>query len=243
MQALVVAMALASVFGGGLALTGCQPTLTDPSVLEAPGDTYQLWGVAPFLNESGVSEIDGPRMADVFTAEAQQVEGVHTVPVNRVINAMRTLGVRYVTSHAEAVTLLRMLDLDGLVVGTVTAYDAYRPLELGMAIQLYRRPPAGSWDGLDARELVRSTGGGAHRASAWQFPVAQTAGVFDASNHGTLAQLEYFAAGRSEPESAYGSEIYQVSMDRFAHFVCYRLLEDLLDQQQVNPGSVAGHEP
>jgi hypothetical protein len=240
MQALV----LATVLLGIAALTGCQPTLTEPSVLDAPGDTYQLWGVAPFLNESGVSDIDAPRMADIFTAEAQQVAGVHTVPVNRVISAMRTLGVRHVTSHAEAQTILRMLDLDGLVVGTITAFDAYRPLELGAAVQIYRRPPAGTWDGLDARELVRSTGtgSGAHRPARWQFPVAQAAGVFDASNHGTLVQLEQFAVGRADPGSAYGTEIYQISMERFAHFVCYRLLDDLL-AQQVDLESVAGTEP
>jgi len=239
MQALVLATALL----GGLALAGCQPTLTNPSGLDSPGSAYQLWGVAPFINESGVSEIDTPRMADVFTAEAQQVSGVHTVPVNRVIGAMRTLGVRHVTSHAEAVTILRMLDLDGLVVGTITAYDAYRPLELGMAVQIYRRPPTGDWDGLDARELTRSTGATAHRASTSQFPVAQAAGVFDASNHGTLAQLEHFATGRSDPDSAYGVEIYQISMERFAHFVCYQLLDDLLSQQQEAPDAVAGTEP
>lgn len=224
-------------------MAGCQ-TLQEPTTLDAPGKTYQLWGVAPFANESGVSDIDAAALADAFVDEAQLVRGVHTVPTNRVILAMRELGIRQITSHAEAVSILRMLDLDGLVVGTITAYDAYRPLRLGLAVQLYGRPPGGAWDGLDSRALTRSTGTlGSYQQARWHYPIAQAANLFDATNHATLMDLEAYTRGRVDPDSAFGAEIYLASISRFARFASYRLMEDLLEQQRSTVEQVAGHDP
>jgi hypothetical protein len=40
--------------------------------------------------------------------------------------------------------------------------------------------------------------------------------------------LQTYAAGRTEPDTAYGSDIYLVDMDLYTQFVCFRLLQDLL---------------
>jgi len=208
------------------------PRLTRPATLSAPYESEQLWAIAPPLNESGVSVVDTARIADAFQRETQQVEGIDTLPVNRVINAMRLLGIKAVTSHADALTLLNALDADGLIVGTVTAYDPYRPMTLGVNVQLYRRDRPG-YGGVDARQITRATSG--HAAPGEMGPprpVAQAAGVFDAKNHGTLRWLEAYAAGRNEPDGAYGKEIYLVSMDLYTEFVCHRLLVDLLENER-----------
>ena len=201
-------------------LAGCPPRLSDPAVLSAPYEHPRLWGVAPFANESGTSVVDAAAVADAFMAEAQQVDGIDAIPVNRVILAMRQLDMPAVTSHGDALTLMNVLKVDGLVVGTVTAYDPYRPKQLGMAVQLYARQTREGLGGVNPRDLARSTGGSAMPGELGPpRPVAQAAGVFDAANHQTLKWLEAYAEGRGEPDSAYGEDIYLVSMDLYTRFV------------------------
>ena len=72
--------------------TGCTgPSLTTPTVLSSPVGHRRLWAVAPFSNESGVSTMDPYRIADAFTQQLEQVRGIDTVAVNRVVSAMRSI--------------------------------------------------------------------------------------------------------------------------------------------------------
>jgi hypothetical protein len=225
-----------------LLVSGCGPQLEQPTMLAAPYGQPMLWGVAPFANESGVSLVDTARVADAFIAEAQQVRGVDTVPVNRVIAAMRELNLAAVASRADALTIMNLLELDGLIVGTVTAYDPYRPMTLGLAIELYSSPRLLQTD-LDPRALAERTSGEPSPGEIGpRFPVAAAAGVFDAGNHATLMQLETYATGRSEPESAYGDDIYLVSMELYTKFACHRLLHDLLANEQARLAAVTEPE-
>lgn len=228
--------ARAAVLSLMVLLTGC--VSQDPRRLAAPGDTVQLWAVVPFENESGVSIVDGPSVADAFMREAQHVPGIDVVPVNRVIRTMSKIGLERISSYGDARTLMSVMELDGLIVGSVTAYDPYRPMTLGMAIELYVRSRTDHWNGLDVQELGTATSGHETDELTAPFgPVAQAAGVFDASNHRTLRWLEDYAKGRTEPGGPFGSEIYQVSMDRYTNFVCYRLLRHLLAQEHFRLSS------
>jgi hypothetical protein len=226
------------------AMAGCQPAaLTEPIRLVAPYAEQQLWGVAPFANESGFSLVDTASISDAFMEQAQQADGIDGIPVNRVIQALRELGGETVSTEADAMAVMTMLDLDALVVGTVTAYDPYRPMKLGLATQLFVRPDHPALDGLDSRELTYATSGHVSAASLGPHgPRAQAAGIFDASNHQTLRWLERYAAGRSEPDSAYGHDLFLVSMDLYTEFVCHRLLRDLLSQEWARVGPVASAE-
>jgi hypothetical protein len=220
------------------ALAGCEPRLREPTVLATPYEHGRLWGIAPFLNESGTSIVNETTVADAFMIEAQQVDGVDVVPVNRVIFAMRELGLRAVTTPGDATSIMNLLDLDGLIVGTVTTYDPYRPMQLGMAVQLYARTQR-EQAGVDPRQLTRATSDTSLGAAGPPLPLAQAAGIFDAANHRTLSWLALYADARNEPESAYGSDIYLVDMDLYTRFVCYRLLHDLLESERVRIAAVA----
>ena len=228
----VAAAALAcSVVSGWAVAGGCTAKrLIPPIVLAGP---HQLWAVAPFANESGVSTVDTHRMADLFTQELQGVVGIDTIPVNRVIFAMRNIGMTAVTSPAEARLLARTLGADAIVVGTVTAYDPYPPPTLGAAVQLFAPDPRGSVMDLDPKELTRAPRD--PFAAAGQVgpvtAIAQAAGVFDASNHQTLAWLERYAAGRTKPDTAFGPDIYLMSMELYTQFVSFRLIHDLLHDE------------
>jgi len=233
-----------SLLAALLWVSGCGPRLTEPRMLGAPYGRDQLWAVAPLANESGASVVDGVATADVLAQEAQQVRGINTVAVNRVIQAMRAVGISAVETHGDALTLMNVLKLDGLIIGTITAYDPYRPMRLGVAVQLYVRPDGGVVYGVDPRALTRSASGHVAPGSVGPpRPVAQAAGVFDAENHETLKQVYAYATGRAEPDSAYGRDIYLVSMELYTRFVCYRLIQDLLQAEQSRLTTVAEELP
>ena len=231
-----------SVVSGWAVAGGCAERLTPPVVLaRASHLDRQLWAVAPFANESGVSTVDTHRVADLFTQELQGVVGIDTIPVNRVIFAMRHIGMTAVTSPAEARQLARALGADAIVVGTVTAYDPYPPPTLGAAVQLFAPDPGGSVIDLDPKVLTQASrdpfaaAGQGGPATA----IAQAAGVFDASNHQTLAWLGSYAAGRTEPDAPFGPDIYLMNMKLYTQFVCFRLIHDLLHDEWARQAPLA----
>jgi hypothetical protein len=164
------------------------------------------------------------------------VQGINTVAVNRVIMAMRRLGLTSVTTPNDAHAMMNLLGVDGLIVGTVTAYDAYPPMKLGMAVQLFTREQPQTPQ-IDPVKLTRAPTElpppGAPGAMNPLRPGAQAAGIFDASNHQTLMWLNEFASGRSQPKSAYGNDVYLVSMDLYTQFVAYRLMLNLLSAERA----------
>jgi hypothetical protein len=216
-------------------LCGCsgQEKLKPPTPLGSPYDRPQLWAIAPFANESGVSIVMSDRVADQFAEQVENIDGVSAVPVNRVLTAMQRLKMRSIQSPADVTSLMNVLGVDGLIIGTVTAYDPYPPPKFGAAVQLWRRE-AQLTAMLDPVELSRA---GADRASMGtlpsQEPAAQTSGIFDAANHQTLVWLDEFATGRAEPNSPYGKRIYQVNMELYTQFAAYRLLRDLLEIERA----------
>jgi hypothetical protein len=220
-----VATLVIALVGVG-ALGGCASNrLEEPVVLQTPYDGTKVWAAAPFTNESGVSVADGAKFADAFLAQTEQVDGLEAVPLNRTIAAMQLLGLDVVRTPADAKALLNMLNVDGLVVGTLTAYDPYPPLTLGASVALFTRDHG--VDSLSPRELTLSTRG-ERTASSDQDRVTTASGVFDASNHRTLSWLKEFAHGRHVPDSAFGPAIYESSMTMYTEFVSYALIHDLL---------------
>ena len=214
-----------------VSLCGCatRERLCPPQTLASPYERTQLWAIVPFTNESGTSIVRTDRIADAFTEQAEEVQGIAMVPVNRVLAAMQQLKMPAVLTPAHAMRLMNVLHVDGLIVGTVTTYDPYPPLKLGAAVQLYRREFTEAAASLDAVALTRArTEHVAPGAISSQEPAAQASGVFDASNHQTLLWLDAYAVGRAEPNSAYGKKVYLVSMEMYTQFVAYRLLHDLL---------------
>jgi hypothetical protein len=231
--ACVTAAVLIGPFAGG-----CGSRLKEPAGLTSPYEAVQLWAVAPFANESGVSAVDTYRVADLFTQQVQHVDGINTIPVNRVVLAMRHAGIETVGSAADAMQLIQMLDVDALVVGTVTAWEPYPPPTMGMAVLLFTGTADHATGQVDPRVLVRAaTGNVAPGELGPPGAIAQAAGVFDTRNHQTLGWLDEYATGRTEPEEPFGPDVYLMDMELFTQFVCFRLIHDLLgfEQQRLTP--------
>lgn len=198
-----------------------RPPLKDPTLLQSPFPASQLWAVAPFMNESGVSGADGSRVADQFVKVIEETEGLSCVALNRTMATMQMLGMRSVRTDADATRLRDAMGVSGLVVGTVTNWDPYPPPKIGLAAQVYLS--SGTVNPLTNREIDPSV------------PASAASGSFDASNHGTLAALRRYADARHQPGGPYGDEIYLVDMSRYSEFAAYEILTRILQPLMPPP--------
>lgn len=213
-----VAVGVASLWIGGC---DSRPALRQPEVLRSPFAAPQLWAVAPFMNESGVSNADGSRVADQFVKVIEETEGLSCVALNRTIATMQVLGMRSIRTDQDAVRLRDAMGVDGLVVGTITAWNPYPPPKIGLAAQVYLR------EGLiDPATLAPVAG---------DRPTSAASGFFDSANHAVLASLRRYSSARHEPEGSYGEDIYLVDMSRFAEFASHEILTRILTPLSPRP--------
>jgi hypothetical protein len=190
----------------------------------------QVWAVAPVINLSGERGVDPFLQADLAYGQLQQVKGVTVIPVNRVAEVYASLGIEKVASPEQAALVCDLLQCDGLIVPTVTLYDAYNPPKFGGALQLFMKPgtfarPAN----IDPRELAkRATPTEVDPMPAAGGDVVQAVGMFDASNGTVRDRLKAYAAGRHEPAGPLGEKEYFVSMDRYCGFAYSELIEQII---------------
>lgn len=234
-------------------LTGCNMPagLTAPTVLTAPYDASEgevLWAVAPLRNESGVSRVDALLVADELVAAVQQTRGVSCLPVNRVIAAMRALEITSIEGPEQAQALADAMGIDGLLVGTVTAYDPYTPI-LGISVALHARPGplfySNTDRGVDSRWLTAQPqeytflpGSGFDRG-----PASAVSLHLDADNHQTQLDMQRYARGRVDEANPYGWERYKVSMGLFTKFAAHTAVDRLLEREWLRFAKLRAREP
>jgi hypothetical protein len=218
--------------------TGCQTRPAQPTVLKAPYLTERVWAVAPFANETGLNGVDGTMVADRFVSEIEQVDGLRCLPLNRTLAAMKSLGMTGIRDIQQASTLMRTLQVDGLVLGTVTEWDPYRPLRFGAAIEVISAADGADRKPIDLKELTMPTAEATGRGGATQLKaeLSQGSRVFDARSNETLLELERYARGRFDPNSALGAQAYETRMDLFTRFGAFVLTRDLLEQEAARLG-------
>jgi hypothetical protein len=202
-----------------------------PDQLISPYPGPKLWAVVPMRNESGTSLVDSASFADKLTAAIHETQGIDVVPVNRVIEAMNSAQMTAVTSVDQAMQLMQLLKVDGLVVGTVTDWDPYEPPKIGATIQLYSRRNTPGDSGLDTRKLTYAATDSSslpEGTTRYSQPVATASDHFDAANEAVRARLQHFADGRAPSDSPAGWRRYLLNMDLYTEFVSYELTRELL---------------
>ncbi len=216
--------------------------------LSAPYGERQVWAVAPLRNESGSLHANGLKAADHLAQRLETAKGIDVLPVNRVLAALEALQMQGVTSTEDAIKLRGMLGVDGLVVGTITAYDPYDPLKLGLIIELYVDARRDSFKSTDVRKLVRAAtdemslpNQPKQRPSQ---PVSVVSGFYDASDPAVRDRLLSYAAGRSgedEDDPTRDQRLYQIDMDLYTEFVTYLVSQRLLrvEQERLAPPRLA----
>jgi hypothetical protein len=236
-------MALRSLVTGlaCLLLAACSTdrhALDAPQVLTAPASATgneALWAVAPLANESGIASVDTLAISDKLVAAVNEVRGISCLPLNRTIAAMRARRLTHLSSPDDARLLAETLGVDGLIVGSVTAYDPYDPPRLGITLALFAHRPA---DDLSQADPLRVRG--AYSDTQVRVPTrfdSRPAAVvsehLDGSNHDVLFALRQFATGRHDPHSAHGWRVYLVSMDRYTEFAAYTAVARLIDRDRL----------
>jgi len=199
--------------------------------LSSPYGARRIWAVTALRNESGSLEADGLRMADHLAQQLENVPKVDVLPINRTIAAMQSLKLTQVDSLNQAVALMETLGADGLVVGTITAYDPYDVPTLGLAIELYtnRGPDV---MGLDTAKLRRASTSGPEQAGpqvpASHQPVSVVSGFYRASDGRVRRTMQHYARDKGPIEDRDAWHRYRVSMDLYSQFVAYVISERLM---------------
>lgn len=209
-------------------------TLTAPYA--APGE--RLWAVAPLRNESGVSVIDPLDVSDRLVNQLSEANGISALPMNRTIAAMRALNLGSIDTPAQALALARVLKADAVVVGSITAWNPYQPLEIGLNIGVFSDSKTMLPDrdeSVTAEELyefrkARTDSPAAHGPTPG--PLSAVSVMLSADNHSVIADIKRYAGGRVDHDSALGWEVYTKSMTRFTDFACFRTSELLLFSEQ-----------
>ncbi|GJM19378.1 MAG: hypothetical protein DHS20C14_15910 [Phycisphaeraceae bacterium] len=231
----VVAALLGPVLGGCVA----KKTLFPPTVLIAPYDTSEgesLWAVIPPRNESGTSVVDERAVGDAIVQSVQATRGLRCLPLNRTIEAMRALKMENgVQTPADAEQLAITLGCDGIVAGSITAYDPYEPPTMGLSLALYARPGALTTqrrDVVDPYQLTRSFTDTPYVGSNFKgTPVTVASEILDARDHSTLMAVQDYAEGRSDKQSALGWRVHLASMDLYTKFAAHQTVRRLLDEE------------
>ncbi len=89
--------------------------------------------VAPFFNQSTERTVDGRRFASAYFSELQKIPGYQVVPTGVTETAIRRHQLD-LTSSADVIRLAEILQVDVVVVGSVTEYDPYYPPRIGLHV-------------------------------------------------------------------------------------------------------------
>jgi hypothetical protein len=197
-----------------------------------------VWAVVPPRNESGVSVVDELSVGDALVEEIGQVKGLDCLPLNRTINAMRSLGLASIDSPAQAKALARATGADAVVVSTITSWQPYQPPRIGLNVALFARSGSmGVQDGFtgDVRAIQASatpSGPPGLVSGMTNGPVSGVSVVLDASNTAIMRKVEMYGEARVEPNDPMGWERYSKSMRLYTRFACHRAVELLLDAER-----------
>lgn len=215
-------------------LAGCasRDRLRRPTVQMASHPA--VFAVAPLFNESGTT-ISGNELAsisDKLVSSINAVEGWSSVPFNRTLQAMKQLGLSVIQSDDDARAVCAVVGVDGLLVGTVTAWNPYDPPRFGANLLLIPASPTAPGS-MDAAALYGRTGDEAASATALPAsalePIAITVDL-DAVNHATRGELRRYAeshidvTGGFDPPERY----YLMVNDRWLDFAADMIIRDLV---------------
>ncbi|NRA56738.1 MAG: hypothetical protein HRU13_01280 [Phycisphaerales bacterium] len=234
------ALACAFVFAG----CAKPDPLTPPQQLISPyasTPAEPIWAVVPLLNESGTTAVDEFAISDTLSATITQTRGLRSLPLNRTLDAMRAMEMARPETPADLDRLARALGADGLLVGSITAYDPFEPI-VGLSIALYARPgsleqPGGGADfDIDARQLREQPTEYDYfgtQAAAGRGPASSVVMVLDGRDHDVRMRVRRYAEGRRDAVSALGWERYLRSMPEYERFVAFEAVGQLLQREWV----------
>jgi hypothetical protein len=234
---LCLAVAALALFAG----CNSEPKLVPPAEVTTPYDASRsepLWAVVPLRNETGTTSADVLAISDKVVAAAAQVHGVRTLPLNRSIAAMQALNLPDLASPAEAKALAKQLGVDGLLIGSITAYDPYDPPKLGIALALFQiegGAQLGTQPSIDPHALEGQPTDYHYfpRSAHAEAPASVVSEYLDGKNQGVQIELRDYAQGRTNPQAVLGWRRYLTSMDLYSEFAAWHAVRSLVNREWV----------
>lgn len=97
--------------------------------------------VLPFFNQSDDPTVDQDQVALAYYNELQAVPGFEVVPVGVTKQMLLASGITPRTSE-DFQALARYMDVDAVVVGSVTEFNPYYPPRMGLSVRWYAANPS-----------------------------------------------------------------------------------------------------
>jgi TolB-like protein len=199
-------LATIAACAAAMSLTSCE--LVRPnrpkqinSYLAEPADLASVRRimVLPFHSEAGIS-VDHNQVRDSFVAELQKLRRFEVVPLADAAREDDMLNESLARGRISTEAMVRLCEryaLDGLFVGSVTAWRPYTPAHLGLRTQLIS---------------VHSG------SSVWAVDT-----IFDASDRTTISDLKHYVDNTQRDDgNLHGWEMTLLSPTKFTNFVAHR---------------------
>jgi hypothetical protein len=123
------------------ASSGCSliPEARTRDSLHNPFPQLKRVAVLPFFNQSDQPSVDGDAVAKAYYAALQAIPGFEVLPVGVTAMQWRAYAAQYgePRTGAEFQRLAQMMDVEAIVVGSVTDFDAYYPPRMAMTVHWY----------------------------------------------------------------------------------------------------------
>jgi hypothetical protein len=134
---------LLSVLCCALAITGCQifPDKLHQPTYHNPFPQLHKVAILPFYNQSAEPTVDGEAIAMAYYNELQVIQGFEVMPVGVAKRMLNASGFEPRTSQ-DFQRLARLMNVDAVIIGSVTEYTPYYPPRLGLAVDWYAANPS-----------------------------------------------------------------------------------------------------
>lgn len=124
-----------------LAANGCAliPDTRTRDSLHNPFPQLKRVAVLPFFNQSDSPHVDGDEVAKAYYAALQSIPGFEVLPVGVTAVQWRSFAARYgePRTGVDFQRLAQMLDVEAIVVGSVTDFDTYYPPRMALTVNWY----------------------------------------------------------------------------------------------------------
>ncbi len=126
-----------------LAITGCQifPDKLHQPLYHNPFPQLHKVAVLPFYNQSTEPTVDGEAIAMAYYNELQAVPGFEVMPVGVAKRLLDASGIEP-RSPQDFQRLARQMNMDAVIIGSITEYSPYYPPRLGLAVDWYAANPS-----------------------------------------------------------------------------------------------------
>lgn len=176
--------------------------LADPLDL----DSVRRVMVLPFDESPGVSSQEA-MVRNMFIMEMGKLQSFEVVPLPEQAKEYQEIHRSLRRGNISVGALAKLSErygIDGVILGTITSYRAYKPASLGMRVQLISM----------------------HSGKA----VWAAEGMFDCGDAMVLEDLQHYAKSFAAAEdSLHGWEIHMLSPRKFAAYVCHRIAGSVKD--------------